>query len=168
MKYYATLDGRTYEIAVDPHGHITVDGLPMHADMREVGRLGLYSLLLDNQSHEVVIEPDPRQRSVYHVLVEGTRYTVKVQDERSRRLSLADRSLKAPQGEVLLKAPIPGLIIRVLVEPGQDVSEGEPLLTLEAMKMENDLRAPRAGTVHEVKVRPGMEVGLGQVLMTIR
>ena len=60
-----------------------------------------------------------------------------------RRLALVDRNLKPPDGELTVKAPIPGLVVKVLVAPGQQVVEGEPLLILEAMKMENELRAPR-------------------------
>jgi oxaloacetate decarboxylase alpha subunit len=54
------------------------------------------------------------------------------------------------------------------VEPGQTLAEGDTLVILEAMKMENELRAPRAGVVHEVRVKPGDQVALGQVLVTLR
>ena len=91
-----------------------------------------------------------------------------MQDERSRRLALADRSLKPPAGELIIKAPIPGLVIKVAVTSGQAVGEGDTLVILEAMKMENELRAPRGGTVHEVRVAPGDQVALGQVLLSVR
>ena len=168
MKYFATVDDETYEISVDGAGWVTIDGVQVRADMERIGRLDLYSLLLNNQSHEVFVEPDGDQRNTYGVLVEGTRYLVKVQDERTRRLSLADRSLKPPPGELIIRAPIPGLVVKVSVMPNQAVAEGETLIILEAMKMENELRAPRAGTVHEVRVEPGAQVGLGQVMVTIR
>jgi biotin carboxyl carrier protein len=100
--------------------------------------------------------------------VGGLRYEVKVQDERSRRLSLVDRTLRAPEGELAIKAPIPGLVVRVPIETGQQLAEGDTLVILEAMKMENELRAPRGGTVHEVRARPGDQVALGQVLVTMR
>jgi pyruvate carboxylase subunit B len=101
-------------------------------------------------------------------MVAGLRYVVKVQDERSRRLALADRSLRPPEGELPIKAPIPGLVVKVQVAAGQQVAEGETLVILEAMKMENELRAPRAGVIHEVKTDPGAQVTLGQVLLTIK
>jgi biotin carboxyl carrier protein len=168
MKYYATVDGRTYEISVDGTGSITVDGVPLTADMQRIGRLDLFSLLIDNVSHEVAVEGDSDQRNTYNVLVEGTRYDVKVLDERTRRLSLADRSLKPPPGELSIRAPIPGLVVKVTVTPGQTIGEGETVVILEAMKMENELRAPRAGVVHEVRVEAGAQVSLGQVLVSIR
>lgn len=168
MKYYATIGEQTYEIVIDQHGRIGVDGIEMTADMKAVDGRQLYSLLLDNYSHEVVLDNDTDQRYLYGVMVGGRRYQVKVQDERSRRLALADRNLKPPEGELAVKAPIPGLVIKTLVTPGQQVAEGEALLLLEAMKMENELRAPRAGSVHELRVAPGDLVALGQVLITLR
>lgn len=168
MKYYATVGDQTYEISIEQPGRISVNGVEMTADMQAVGGKSLYSLLLDNVSHEVVLDPDTDQRNVYGVMVAGMLYMVKVQDERTRRLSLADRTVKAPPGDLAVKAPIPGLVVKVQVVPGQTIAEGETLVILEAMKMENELRAARAGTVHEVRVEPGAQVALGQVLLTIR
>ena len=65
------------------------------------------------------------------------------------------------------KAPIPGLIARVLVAPGQTVEVGEPLLVLEAMKMENEIRAARAGVVQEIAVSEGETVVLGDLLVEV-
>lgn len=168
MKYYATVNDQTYEIDIDHQGRISVDGEEMAADMRLVGAQHLYSLLIDNVSYEIVLDPAQDPRSTYGVMVSGLRYLVKVQDERSRRLALADRSLRAPEGELPIKAPIPGLVVKVAVDAGQQVTEGETLVILEAMKMENELRAPRPGIIHEIRTAPGAQVNLGQVLMTLK
>ena len=168
MKYYATINEQTFEIAVDTPGRITVDGTELAADMQAVGGRQLYSLLLDNVSHEVLLDPDAEQRNVYRVMVGGRRYIVKVQDERSRRLALADRTVRASGAEAAVKAPISGLVVKTAVAPGQTVVEGETLIILEAMKMENELRSQRSGVVHEVRVARGDQVASGQVLMTIR
>lgn len=66
----------------------------------------------------------------------------------------------------VLKAPMPGLITRVLVSMGDAVAVGQPLVVMEAMKMENELRSPGAGTVKSIKVRPGEAVELGAELVT--
>lgn len=168
MKYYATINEQTFEISIDHHGRIMFDGSELNVDIKAIGGRQLYSLLLENVSHEVVLDSDTDQRNLYSILVGGQRYQVKVQDERSRRLSLADRNLKAPEGELVIKAPIPGLVVKVLAAPGQQVVEGEPLLILEAMKMENELRAPRNGVIHEVRVTVRMQVAQGQALLTLR
>lgn len=168
MKYFATIDDRTYEIDIDHHGHVTVDGQELTADMKLVGGRHLYSLLLNNASYEVVLDTENEKRNFYTVMVSGLQYTVKVQDERSRRLALVDRSLRPPEGELLIKAPIPGLVVKVPVEVGQEVAEGETLIILEAMKMENELRAPRRGVVSEVRVAAGDQVALGQMMLAIK
>lgn len=168
MKYFATINDQTYEIDIDHHDRVTVNGVELAADMKLVGGQRLYSLLLDGASYEVLLEPENDKRNQYDVMVSGLRYQVKVQDERSRRLALVDRSLRAPEGELLIKAPIPGLVVKVPVAAGQEVGEGETLVILEAMKMENELRAPRAGVVHDVRVSPGDQVALGQVMLALR
>ena len=168
MKYFAAVDDHTYEIDIDHHGRITVDGTEMAADMHLVAGESLYSLLLENRSYEVVLHPETEKRNFYGVMVSGLLHRVKVQDERSRRLALVDRNLRAPEGELAVRAPIPGLVVKIAVEPGQVVAEGQTLVILEAMKMENELAAPRDGTVIEVRVEPGAQVATGKVLITIR
>lgn len=167
MKYYATVDNQIYEISIDHPDRISVDGVELFADMRPVGGVQLYSLLLDRASYEVVLDTDIEQRNAYGVMVSGLRYVVLVQDERSRRLAIADRSLRAPEGELAIKAPIPGLVVKIMVVPGQEIAEGETLLILEAMKMENEILAPRSGKVVELNVKEGKSVTLGELLVEI-
>ncbi len=168
MKYFATVNDQTYEIDIDHHGRVSVNGVELDADMRLVGGTNLYSLLVDNASYEVVLDPESESHTTYRVMTRGLQYLVRVQDERSRRLALVDRNLRPPDGELLIKAPIPGLVVKTAVQPGQEVAEGDTLIILEAMKMENELRAPRAGVIHEVKVSPGAQVQLGQTLLTLK
>lgn len=166
MKYVATIDGQSITVDVEGPDRITVDGESHALDFRQVGKLSLYSLLLDNVSYEMVVEDEGN--NLWRVMIGGELYRVRVEDERTRRLALANRQPPPPSGEIALKAPIPGLVVRVMVEPGETVHAGQSLVILEAMKMENELRAPRAGTVHEVRVADGDTVDQGQVLLTLR
>lgn len=167
MKYFVTVGDQTFEIVLDGSGTIAVNGEPLSVDMRQSGRFDLFSLLVDNRSLEVVVEASGEGRNKYDVLVAGARYEVEVQDERTRRLASASRDLGAPAGKLAIKAPIPGLVVRVCAADGEDVQQGQPLIVLEAMKMENELRAPRDGRVQHVRVQAGDQVSLGQVLMTL-
>ena len=93
--------------SVDYPDRVSVDGVEIRVDMHLVGGRQLYSLLLEQVSYEIVVDLEGEQRNLYGVMVSGLRYQVRVQDERSRRLALADRNLRAPEGELVVKAPIP-------------------------------------------------------------
>lgn len=83
------------------------------------------------------------------------------------RARLASSVGGAGSGAARLTAPMPGKVVRVLVEPGDAVEARQPLVVVEAMKMENEMTAPRAGTVAEVEVSEGMSVEAGRLLATI-
>ena len=70
-------------------------------------------------------------------------------------------------GEQRIVAPMPGRVVRVLAQPGDEVELRQPLIVVEAMKMENELRAPKAGRVKEVAVEPGASVEAGRLLIVI-
>jgi len=74
---------------------------------------------------------------------------------------------KKAGGPARITAPMPGKLVRVLVEPGQDVAAGEGLVVVEAMKMENELRAPKAGRVKDVPVKEGQAVEAGALLVVV-
>jgi biotin carboxyl carrier protein len=83
-----------------------------------------------------------------------------------RRSAHADRTLHG-HGQVTIAAPMPGRVVRVLVGAGDAVEARQPVVVVEAMKMENELRAPRAGRIREVAVTPGTSVEAGRILAVI-
>ena len=106
----------------------------------------------------------------YEIVVDGWRFEVSV--EPAARAALRDRarrgaSVARADASLVVRAPIPGRIAAVRVIDGQAVAAGEPLLTLEAMKMENVVRAPRAGTIARVAVGAGQTVELGDALVEL-
>ncbi len=97
----------------------------------------------------------------------GESWTVDVADERTRRLrDVAGPATAGSHGEVI-RAPMPGLVLRVDVEEGQPIEPGAGILVLEAMKMENEIRAAHAGTVSKILVEPGSPVEKGAALVEI-
>jgi len=155
MKYIAQVDGVTYEIEITPAGEMTVDGGPVEADLLQVDPLGLHSLLMNHQSHELVVE---EQQRGYRVTLGGNTFTVDVADERHLRMESSRADVSAGDGDLPITAPIPGLVVKVLVTEGQTVALNEPLVILEAMKMENEIRAPRAGVIKNVAIEIGQSV----------
>ena len=176
LRYYAELEGETRSMLVDdgpaglqiiPLADDGTPGAPQAADFSLVQAPGVYSLLLDGQSYEVYIEPDPAQPHTWLVTLGRWRFAVQVQTERERRLAKVTAQKPTHSGATTIKAPMPGLVRHVAVAPGDEVQEGQRLLILEAMKMENDIHTPRAGRVQSVQVKPGDTVDSGRVLVVV-
>jgi len=164
MKYYATIDEQTFEIEINQQGELYIDGTRKVVDFQSISGSSVYSLLLGNVSYEAVVEP---RDDCYEVLVQGTLYRINVQDERTRRLAGAAKAFSPPSGEIAIRAPMPGLVVAVPVKQGQEIKEGDVLVVLESMKMENELKAPRAGIVSQVRVQSGQGVEQHQTLVSI-
>ena len=88
-------------------------------------------------------------------------------DERARRLDRGRKMAALPDGDLPVLAPIPGLVVKVLVAEGDVVEENQPMVLLEAMKMENELRAQKAGKVKQVKIVAGQRVEQNALLMLL-
>ena len=105
--------------------------------------------------------------SEWVVTLRGRRIPVLVRTWRERVLAEAESATRDDAGPIDVKATLPGLIVAVAVGPGDEVTEGMPLLTIEAMKMQNEVRAPRAGRVIEVVVAAGQTVATGAALLRL-
>ncbi len=101
------------------------------------------------------------------VTIRGRRISVTVRSWRERMLAGADTAAAARAGPVAVRATLPGLILSVAASVGDAVEDGATLLTIEAMKMQNDVRAPRSGRVIEVSVHPGQTVATGAPLIRL-
>ena len=165
MTYLVTIGSRVHEVEVDGN-RVTVDGVGLDSDLAAVSGTPLYHLLLGGESWTVAAEPlEGDGRWALGVL--GERVEVVVQDQRSsRREAIGRKSQPAPGGGTV-RAPMPGLVVRIQVAEGQQVDAGAGLVVVEAMKMENELRAPRPGTVQTVHVAVGQAVEKGASLVTL-
>lgn len=163
MKYFVRIGRNEYEIEIDDDA-VYLGGEELEVDLHQSGAPELYSMLFNGRSFELLIESE---RFRYGVTMRGDRYDVLVEDERKRRLSPHKDLDELPDGEMPVIAPIPGLIIKLLVEVGHAVEEGQPLVILEAMKMENEIRAPRAGTVKSVQATAGQRIEQNGILLTL-
>lgn len=164
MKYITTVNGKEYVIVIDQEDAITVNGEQHRINFQQLSDGGPLSLLIDNRSLEAIVD---ERDDAWEVLLHGELYTVEVQDERSYRLAQARGKLLDETEAVVIRSPMPGLILDVLVEEGNVVSEGQTVVILESMKMENELRAARAGLVTQVRVAKGDNVEKNQDLVTI-
>lgn len=162
MKYLVTLLGRTIEVEVDGE-QVTVDGRAFAASLGSAPGTLVRQLLLDGRAEALGVEPGAGGH--WAITRRGERTDVEVIDERTRHIRSLTGAGDRPSGPAVLKAPMPGLVVRVQVEAGQVVAAGAGVVVLEAMKMENELRAGSPGTVRAVRVRSGEAVEKGQVLV---
>ncbi|MFM8979385.1 MAG: acetyl-CoA carboxylase biotin carboxyl carrier protein subunit [Planctomycetia bacterium] len=167
MKYFVEWAGRTREVEirlVDGRTQVLVDGAPHVADVAGAGNDGLLSLLLDGGSWTIAT----RFEEGHAVLSFHDREVrVRIEDERTRAARLATGGARQASGRVDVKSVMPGVVKELRVKAGEAVSAGQPLLILEAMKMENEIRAPHEGLVEVLHVAPGTAVEKGARLVTV-
>lgn len=153
MRYVLEVSGRAVAVDITRLGparfQCVIDGgAPRVVEAASVA--GLVHVLVGETSHAVRLGA---RGAATHVHVDGHDAVVAVEDARQRRSQSSGAA--GTDGRSVVRSPMPGKIVKVLVAPGETVSVGQGVVIVEAMKMENELRAQGAGVVKDVKVRPG-------------
>ena len=164
MKYVTTIEAREYTVEILDERHVAVDGVLYEIDFVPVSNQPVYSLIVNGESFDTHVYPD---EEIWQVLFQGNLYTARVEDEREKRLRATLGGAASEREEFLLKAPMPGMVVSVPVQPGQPVQKGDVLLILESMKMQNELKSPRDGLVGRVRVDPGDRVEKKDTLLSV-
>jgi pyruvate carboxylase subunit B len=163
MRYFVSVGGREVVVVLDGQ-HAIVDGTRVATPhLTALPGTPIRHLTAEGVSEVLAIEAVGR--GLWAVGLQGERHELEVVDERTRHIRSLTGGGQRAAGPAVLKAPMPGMVMKVSVEAGQQVEAGTALVVLEAMKMENELRAPTAGVVKGVKVKPGEAVEKGQVLV---
>ncbi len=126
---------------------------------------GLISILYNGKSYTAVIEKTDQKTKEITLRVNGQLYKTTIREPIDMLLKNMGMDLKSMQKAEPVKAPMPGMILKVLVTPGQQVNKGDALVILEAMKMENILKATASATVRAVRVGERTAVEKGTVLI---
>ena len=165
MKYITTIDGKEFSVEIIDEKHVRVNDQILEVDFESVSGQPVYSLIIGGKSYEAYIYPDEKE---WQILLHGRLYQAGVEDEREKRLRAAGSKVAEGGGaEFQLKSPMPGLVIAIPVSEGQAVTQGQVLLILESMKMQNELKAPRDGTVARIRVKAGETVEQKQTLLSV-
>jgi pyruvate carboxylase subunit B len=162
VKYLVSIGGRAIEVDVDGDD-VICQGKRQTASLRTIPGTPLRQLTVDGRQSEVSVTATGA--GWWTLGLRGEAWECEVLDERTRHIRSLTGSSGPERGTPPLKAPMPGLVLRVLASPGQALAAGEGIVVLEAMKMENELRAAAASVVKTVRVKAGEPVEKGQVLV---
>jgi pyruvate carboxylase subunit B len=165
LKYLVEVNGHTVAVELGPNG-IEVDGTPVVAHLEVVDGTPIYLLNYGGTLHRLAVARRDGHGQ-YTIWTDAHRFETEALDERRRAIREMSRSNAAAAGPAPLVAPMPGMVVRVNVQAGDEVQPGQPLVVMEAMKMENELRATGAGVVRTVHVQQGVAVEKGAVLVEL-
>ena len=165
MKYFVRVDAEEHEVVLDGDG-VHLDGEDVVARVDDVDGTPVRMVTVGDEVHRVVVRRGV-SRGLYTIWLDGFRFEVEALDERARAIRELSGASAGPSGPAPLKAPMPGLIVRVNVQVGDTVQAGQGLVVMEAMKMENELRAQAAGKVRAIVASPGTAVEKGALLIEL-
>lgn len=163
MRYYVSVAGRTVEVDLSGE-RPKVDGREVDVDIVAIPGTPVRHLLVDGRSWAVVARPGGEPGS-WDLHLDGQRFAPEVVDERTRAIRAMAGKAAGAHGPKPVRAPMPGLVTRVEVQPGDRVRPGQGVAIIEAMKMENELRAEAEAIVARVLVKAGEPVEKGAVLV---
>ncbi|WP_373048888.1 biotin/lipoyl-containing protein [Vulgatibacter sp.] len=167
MKYQATLSKQAHEIEVKEKGEgiyeVLLDGEKHLVDALQLDH-GAVSLIVDHASYSVEFEDSAD--GLVNVLVRDQVFPVEVLDERRLRMRAAGGRF-AVEGPQTVVAPMPGKVVKILCKVGDEVKEGQGLVVVEAMKMENELASPKDGVIKEIVAVENTSVESGAKLVVV-
>ena len=124
-----------------------------------------YHILVDNKPFTAEIIEANFHKKIYEVRVNSNRYSIAIEDDLDHLIEQMGFALSSSRNISSVEAPMPGLILEINVKVGQEVKEDDPLLILEAMKMENVITSPRDGTIKSIQVSQGDAVDKNNLLV---
>lgn len=162
--YFAEIEGKEYRIEILSESRVVINGTSHEIDYQTLKQHASCSLLVDGRS----FEPNTYQENGgWEIHLQGRRFNVIVEDERERRLRMASGQTSIQKGKFTLQSPMPGLVIDIQVEVGDEVKEGQVLLILESMKMQNELKAPRDGKIARIQAKINDNVERKETLLIL-
>jgi len=163
MIYDVTIDGKNHRLDLNRVGDrwsCRLDGREVEVDAVLV-RPDVLSLRMGNEAYEVKCE---RVAGGTNIWVGSAQFTAEVHDPRSLRGRVRAVDDHGPRK---LTAPMPGKIVRVMVNPGDEIEAGAGVMVVEAMKMQNEIKSPKKGTIQKILVTEGAAVNAGDVLAIV-
>lgn len=167
MKYVVEINGERVAVELDGSTAV-VNGEQFNVNLQAIPGTPVRLVRIGEAVHRMTSRRQPQNgRGAYTLDVDGFRHEVITLDERMRAIRDLSAKNEAAAGPAPLKAPMPGLVVRIAVEVGDLVAAGQALVVVEAMKMENELRATVAGQVTAIRAVQGTAVDKGAILIEL-
>lgn len=167
MKLIAELNHEKHEIAIKQTGdniYAEIDGRAYELEAHEV-EPNLYLLKHENKIYQIYVSPVQNPNEPFAITVGTNNFEIKISDPKRLRSSAAGS--EHGEGLAEIKTAMPGKVVRILVEPGAEINQGDGVIIVEAMKMQNEIKSPKNGTVKEIRVGEGATVNAGDILAVI-
>ena len=162
--YELVLEGKRRKLRLKRSGgraRVEFGGKSLEVDVTRLSE-GAFSLILEGRSHDVSVSPNA---GGFQVVVDGESFQVGLVDPRREGPSTPGGTRAA--GPAAVSAPMPGKVVRILAAEGEEVSQGQGLVVVEAMKMQNELGSPKSGRIRSVRVVEGQAVNAGEPLVLV-
>ena len=167
MKLKAQLSGNEHEVSLDFDNGIAfaeLDGRDYEIEVRELSH-GQYLLVDGTKIHRCRVEAKRDSQNVFEVVLRGLARDITITDPKRLRSTHSAGAHQAGAAQII--SPMPGKIVRVLVDVGAQVETGTGIVVVEAMKMQNEMKSPKAGMVISINAETGDTVNAGDVLAVI-
>ncbi|MDQ7816140.1 MAG: biotin/lipoyl-containing protein [Melioribacteraceae bacterium] len=163
-EFVVSLNKKKYSIKISEDGHAEINGRTVLVDLSQINN-SAFLLKVDEKPYEIA--SNKLENGRYGFLLDGWYFDTMVRTKLQEHASELMRNKMRESHKAEFKAPMPGLVLKIIKQKGASVSIGDPLIILEAMKMENELRSTASGIITGVNVKEGDSVEKGVIIMTI-
>jgi len=162
--YIVSIDKKKHTLKILSNKRVQLNGNKHEVELSQLSKYA-YLLKIDNTIHHVTSEKLSNQN--YSFTINGSHYNTTVRTNLEEKANEYLQNKAKESGTEIIKSPMPGLIVKILKQVGDNVEVGDPLILLEAMKMENEIRASASGIVKSVSAKENSSVEKGQALLEI-
>ena len=163
--FVVTLNDKKKTVSISGNSHILIDDQKIEYELILLNS-HTYLLKINDQFFEISV--DKTGNGKYSLLIDGNQYETIIRSALQEKVSELLQQKNTIHTKTEVRAPMPGMILKIKKDINDKIKQGETILILEAMKMENDLRSPRSGILSEIMTKEGSAVEKGTVLFTIK
>jgi len=163
-EYVITINDKKRDVTISDNSEVIIDDTKHHYEVIELGRND-YVLRIDNRTYEISAQKNGADE--YSLFINGNAIDAVVRTGLQERASSLIEQSPEFKHKMEVKAPMPGMILKIKKREGETVEKGDSIIILEAMKMENDIKSPFSGVIKEIKVSENNPVDKGAILFSM-